>query len=300
VVSRAIWQTAQPQLEILRDWLRDRLARTPYLADCGLRDEVETLRIPALSADGRPPANLEELSRQLDDLLERYLRACFCAAVNPVCQPCEDTGVLLACLDVQDCKVVRVCNAERRFVLSPAALRYWLPPLGPSLEAFCCAPPAPLTIDTGVVHDRLARPEHPLLAIFKQACTPRTSFAALSGTLSLMPRAPSATIDPKFEGGTLISQFIEPRGIAPRAVPVAAPGAALSDLSPAALAELRAMIQSEVAAKMAAAAPAPAPAPAPPPAETQPAPQQTAVRESSPPASQQASKRASKKASKKG
>jgi hypothetical protein len=49
--------------------------------------------------------------------------------------------LLLACLTVRDCEVIDICNMGRRFVLSPAALRYWLPPvtaIGTLLEKFCC------------------------------------------------------------------------------------------------------------------------------------------------------------------
>jgi hypothetical protein len=46
-------------------------------------------------------------------------------ALNPPCAPCEDTGVLLACLKVRDCEVIEICNLHRRFVMTPVALRYW-------------------------------------------------------------------------------------------------------------------------------------------------------------------------------
>jgi hypothetical protein len=42
---------------------------------------------------------------------------------------------------VRDCQVIDICNMSRRFVLSPAALRYWFPPisaLGQLMERFCC------------------------------------------------------------------------------------------------------------------------------------------------------------------
>jgi hypothetical protein len=50
--------------------------------------------------------------------------------------------VLLACLEVRDCTVVRICNAERDYVISGPALRYWLPTglLRQWLELFCCPP----------------------------------------------------------------------------------------------------------------------------------------------------------------
>jgi hypothetical protein len=67
---------------------------------------------------------------------------CICAALDPPCAPCEDTDVLLACLEVRDCTVVRICNAERDYVISGSALRYWLPArlLHRGLEFLCCRP----------------------------------------------------------------------------------------------------------------------------------------------------------------
>ena len=48
--------------------------------------------------------------------------------------------MLLACLEVRDCEVVRICNAERDYVISGSALRYWLPTglLHQGIEAVCC------------------------------------------------------------------------------------------------------------------------------------------------------------------
>src|SRR5205085_8473929 len=53
---------------------------------------------------------------------------------------CDDMSVLLACLEVKDCEVVKVCNLERNFVLTAVALRYWLPieRLGDVIEEICC------------------------------------------------------------------------------------------------------------------------------------------------------------------
>ena len=58
-------------------------------------------------------------------ILLEILKEGMCMALNPPCAPCDDTGVLLACLKVIDCKVIEVCNLHRRFVMTPVALRYW-------------------------------------------------------------------------------------------------------------------------------------------------------------------------------
>jgi hypothetical protein len=73
--------------------------------------------------------------------LLRYLIDCICAALNPPCLPCEDSAVKLACLTVEDCEVVRICNLERTFVLSGPAIRYWVPflhAIGELFEKACC------------------------------------------------------------------------------------------------------------------------------------------------------------------
>jgi hypothetical protein len=46
--------------------------------------------------------------------------------------------VLLACFEVERCRVVRICNSERQFVLAPANLRYW--GFTPRFSG-CCAQP---------------------------------------------------------------------------------------------------------------------------------------------------------------
>src|SRR5262249_29762452 len=76
----------------------------------------------------------------LIEILVTILKDCICIALNPPCVPCNDTGVLLACLKVQGCDVVEICNLSRHFALTPAALRYWLSfgEIEALLRQFCC------------------------------------------------------------------------------------------------------------------------------------------------------------------
>jgi hypothetical protein len=141
--SAELQHQAVLSLDALREWLLDRLDSSPKLTDCELRTAVMTVILPApvaaVNLSGGPA--LRAAAEPLFRYFWRYLVDCICSAVNPVCQPCDDTGVLLACLEVKDCQVVRICNMERSFVLSPMALRYWMPPLhqlGETLEQFCC------------------------------------------------------------------------------------------------------------------------------------------------------------------
>jgi hypothetical protein len=123
----------------LRDWLLRAIDKRGLFADCKLRDEVLNVRIPDTNA-----ANTGTLRRPAVELVSaflRYLIDCVCAAINPPCQPCEDAAVKLACLDVEDCEVIKICNLERKYVLSGPALRYWIPFLhqfGELLEKACC------------------------------------------------------------------------------------------------------------------------------------------------------------------
>lgn len=129
------------QLSQLREWLRRRIG-AGLLTDCRLRGEVEAIRIDPEIA--RSEEALAKLRAQLDAALQRYVSACFCMALLPPCAPCDDTAVLLACLTVENCEVVDICNLERTFVLSWPAMRYWVSwigKIGELLEDLCCPKP---------------------------------------------------------------------------------------------------------------------------------------------------------------
>ena len=143
----AIITDSRTPFEEIQDWLIRRLDNTPFLTDCGLRLRVKALAIPAFDVQSRinqePVRSFVSTNDELAHAFIDYVRDCICRALNPACAPCEDSAVLLACFDVQDCKVVKICNLERTFVLSPAAVRYWLPPLqllGNLIERLCCDP----------------------------------------------------------------------------------------------------------------------------------------------------------------
>ena len=138
---------ANESLEALRDWLLVRLDKSPALTDCTLREEVDCIRwYPTYLTerlDNRVAGSYSDSGEKLLDALLRYFRECLCHAFLPPCLPCDDTAVLLACLKVRDCEVIEICNLERNFVLSPVAVRYWIPPLhwlGELLEKLCCDP----------------------------------------------------------------------------------------------------------------------------------------------------------------
>lgn len=141
-------------LDSLRGWLLDRYDRSSSLTGCESPDEVASLRLP--SPNGPSTVSYSDAKiyagsgKKLCYALTRYLLDCFCSILNPVCPPCDDTAVLLACLEIKDCKVVNICNLERKFVLSPSAVRYWFPPislLGDLVEELCC----PTAMNTSAV-----------------------------------------------------------------------------------------------------------------------------------------------------
>ena len=96
-------------------------------ASCAPRYGAVSLTTAAGEEETAKVRSLGRAGSELADLFARIVQDCVCAAVNPPCAPCEDTDVPLACLEVADCTVVRICNAERDYVLSGTALRYWYP-----------------------------------------------------------------------------------------------------------------------------------------------------------------------------
>ncbi len=148
--NSAVRYSAARDLAAMREWLLCRVDEAK-LTDCKLRDELQAIAVPA--DGGLDSAAFARIARQLLALLVRYLLDCICYALNPPCPPCDDRGVLLACLEVDDCEVCRICNLERTYVLSATAFRYWVPLfrwIGEVFEWLCCeasrrlaAPPKP-------------------------------------------------------------------------------------------------------------------------------------------------------------
>ena len=152
-VTFAVTDSAAYFAEV-RDWLIERLGNAPLITDCTLRQKVYAMGLPALKGQGQlGDYETRSFAASADMLAEafiNYLRDCVCRVLNPACAPCDDSGVLLACLDIEDCEVVKVCNLERTVVISPKAVRYWLPPvqlLGNLFERLCCDPLEKLLTD---------------------------------------------------------------------------------------------------------------------------------------------------------
>ena len=138
-IARAVLHS----LVSLRDWLVARLEQ-PGGTHCALLCQVNSVSI---SSSGTTDPN-ESLANNLVNsggilasAVREVARSCVCEALIPPCAPCEDTGVLLACLTVEDCKVTEICNLDRKFVLTGPNIRYWFPEIcrtGKELEKWCC------------------------------------------------------------------------------------------------------------------------------------------------------------------
>lgn len=144
VYNRTLHEAYVTRLVEFRQRMLDKLDQTPDLTDCKLRDDVKRLLPPSSGAGDITIGEADQFAKSgwgLVGVYLRFLADCLCRALNPPCQPCDDMGVLLACLRVQECEVIDICNLDRTFVLSPVAFRYWLPPLhmiGELFEKLCC------------------------------------------------------------------------------------------------------------------------------------------------------------------
>lgn len=97
-------------------------------------------RFDIRSNPGEPRKVLAVILWHQSSIEDKY-RECLCSAVLTPCNSCADDAVRIACITVAECEVVSVCNLDRRFVLTPANLRYWVPEIdrvGDALHAKCC------------------------------------------------------------------------------------------------------------------------------------------------------------------
>jgi hypothetical protein len=140
VVTRTLMRESIAATREVRAWLLDRMDQTGGPADPSLEREAKY----ALAVDEFSAHSLEPVARLMAEVSKKCLqfhRDCLCNALLPPCSTCTDTGVLLACVTVQDCCVTEICNLDRKFVLTGPNLRYWFPEiqrLGCEIEKCCC------------------------------------------------------------------------------------------------------------------------------------------------------------------
>jgi hypothetical protein len=213
--DREVWSVLLSGAAELRDWLLCRLDDDPLLTDCELRSAAEKIRI-AEGADADKTISREgaettaRLANTLEEVLARYQRNCICAALNPPCPECDDPNVLLACLEVRDCAVVRICSTVRDWVISGPALNYWIPQLAELhqiLEAYCCGPgerradlategllPRPLAVALGKpegkpITDQLSSLRADFDQLARQFATTRRELNAAKGRITSLSQA---------------------------------------------------------------------------------------------------------------
>ena len=107
-----VWKVLLDDQAALKEWLLDRLDKTPDLSDCELRTLVAA--IPVTPPEERDVKDRLAVRRtgmaaeQLTEAVRRYAVDCVCAAVNPPCVPCTDTDVLVA---AWRCGTARWCGS---------------------------------------------------------------------------------------------------------------------------------------------------------------------------------------------
>jgi hypothetical protein len=145
-MTRKSFAVYERSLADVREWLLKRLDQATFLTDCALRRDVERIVVaePSPGDVGTGRVTLAtDAGQALASALVRYLYGCVCAALLPPCSDCDDTAVLLATIEVDDCDVTHICNLERRIPLTGTAMRYWLPVehLARLLDKVCCEMP---------------------------------------------------------------------------------------------------------------------------------------------------------------
>lgn len=166
--------------------------------DCALRELADTLA-PRWNPDGELTRELTALNAQLGpivDAISRLAEDCRCAAINPRCPASDGEGVLLARIEVDRCKVVRICNTVRPYVLAPATLRYWgaidPPDLGETGEPVPAADPVALASELAALQTRHAHLERRLgrLEEAERPVAPAARTAARAKTTKTRTRRP--------------------------------------------------------------------------------------------------------------
>jgi hypothetical protein len=148
LATRRMYNSAAASLEELRAFLVSRLEQQAMKTHCcGLDSVIATPKLQPVYPTDPTNSEIALLGSATSSLITTYRRlvqSCFCDALNPPCPSCDDPGVLLACITLENCKVEDICDLDRQFVLSPVAIRYWIPAItavGRAIEKACCPDP---------------------------------------------------------------------------------------------------------------------------------------------------------------
>jgi hypothetical protein len=236
-------------LGVLREWLLIRLETGGQLTDCAIRPAVATVILPAALPETptgdrvHPTATelglLAKAAGALGAALESYIADCVCASILPPCGDCADSDVLLAKVQLDDCKVLRICAIGRaQWLPGGSGYAAWLPRLyrARALAAqVCCQPsgapdpsPVPLTYVPGLLD--AAPADTPLDELLNLLLAPAVGTAGSTGeaVLGLLAAAPAGTLTP---GGNAALMVPGPTGpgvsVAGPGVSVAGPGVSM-------------------------------------------------------------------------
>jgi hypothetical protein len=141
VVTRTLMRESIAAMHDVRAWLLDRMQQTGSPADRSVALDAKYTFAAGDEFNRRSIGMVACGVADVSTKCQQFIRDCRCNALLPPCSTCTDTGVLLACVTVQDCCVTEICNLDRKFVLTGPNLRYWFPEiqrLGCDIEKCCC------------------------------------------------------------------------------------------------------------------------------------------------------------------
>jgi hypothetical protein len=134
----------------LRQALYELDARQPLPVSCTLATTLDHVTLQPPPAEGDTETWRQQAQAALQQLVAVLFQSfvdCVCAALQPPCPPeATDHRLILACMDVTEGRVVRICNACRRYAGAFPSLGHWLslvpvgPLLGAAVEWLCCQP----------------------------------------------------------------------------------------------------------------------------------------------------------------
>jgi hypothetical protein len=118
---------------------------------CALPANIRNVQWPIYGAEGATYNQaVFTAASNINSLIFQFFIDCLCEALLLECPECRDLRVIIACVEVENDKILHICNTARRYVMTFPALGYWLAPLLPVapgsqthsiaglLEFLCC------------------------------------------------------------------------------------------------------------------------------------------------------------------
>jgi hypothetical protein len=129
--------------------VKQALAKSSTVTHCQILNDLVAIQVPQPSPNTTVAVYIGIVA-QIKLLVAYALLDCICYSLLPACapDPC-DNRLILACVTVQDGKIIDICHfTGRKQLITFPVLRYWLGPLGLDnlikaleriLEFFCCS-----------------------------------------------------------------------------------------------------------------------------------------------------------------